>query len=410
MASPGGKRVVLGVSGGIAAYKSAEVARRLQDRGFSVRAVMTASAQKFVAPLTFAALTGERVITDLFASDSGAATLSSAIDHIGVAQEADLLLVAPATADILAKFAHGIADDFLTTMHLAYAGPVLVAPAMNSNMWAHPATAENITTLRARGVHIVEPGAGELACGMVGPGRLAEPECIVDAAERILNVPALSQDLAGKRVLITAGPTREPIDPVRYISNRSSGKMGFALAEEARDRGASVTIVCGPVTATPPAGCKIVPVETAQQMYDRVMENLDAAEIVVMAAAVADYRPAAPAAKKIKKDQAAPAVELEPTQDILKAVGASKGSRILVGFAAETEDLQANAERKLRGKNCDLLVANLVGDGRAFDTEDNQGLILSASGDVVEVSRMSKRRMAGRIFDAVLRASRAAIA
>ena len=346
MASPGGKRIVLGVSGGIAAYKSAELARRLQDRGFSVRVVMTASAQKFVTPLTFAALTGERVITGLFDSDSGDATLSSAIDHIGVAQEADLLLVAPATADILAKFAHGIADDFLTTTHLAYTGPVLVAPAMNSNMWAHAATAANIATLRARGVHIVEPDAGELACGMVGPGRLAEPDRIADAAERILNVPAISQDLAGKRVLITAGPTREPIDPVRYISNRSSGKMGFALAEEARDRGASVTIVSGPASAAPPSGCKIVPVETAQQMYDRVMENLDAAQIVVMAAAVADYRPASPAPRKIKKDdRPAPAVELEPTQDILKAVGASKGSRILVGFAAESENLHANAER-----------------------------------------------------------------
>ncbi len=410
MASPGGKRIILGVSGGIAAYKSAELARRLQDRGFSVRVVMTASAQKFVAPLTFAALTGERVITDLFASDSGDATLSSAIDHIGVAQEADLLLVAPATADVLAKFAHGIADDFLTTMHLAYVGPVLVAPAMNSNMWAHPATAENIAVLQARGVHVVEPDAGELACGMVGPGRLAEPDRIADAAERILNVPAPSQDLAGRRVLITAGPTREPIDPVRYISNRSSGKMGFALAEEARDRGASVTIVCGPVTAMPPSGCKIIPVETAQHMYDRVMENLDAAQIVVMAAAVADYRPAAPAARKIKKDHAAPSVELEPTQDILKAVGAAKGDRILVGFAAETEDLQANAEHKLRGKNCDLLVANLVGDGLAFDAEENQGLILSASGDIIEISRMSKRRMASRIFDAVLRVSRATIA
>ena len=410
MPQPGGKRIVLGVSGGIAAYKAAELSRRLQDRGFSVRVVMTASAQKFVTPLTFAALTSERVITDLFASDSGDATLSSAIDHIGVAQEADLLLVAPATADVLAKFAHGIADDFLTTMHLAYTGPLLVAPAMNSNMWAHPATAQNIATLRARGVHIVEPDAGELACGMVGPGRLAEPDRIADAAARILNAQAAQQDLAGKRVLITAGPTREPLDPVRYISNRSSGKMGFALAAEARDRGASVTVVCGPASAAPPSGCKIVPVETAQQMYDRVMENLDGAQIVVMAAAVADYRPASIAAQKIKKDQSPPAVELEPTQDILKAVGASKDGRILVGFAAETENLQANAERKLRGKNCDLLVANLVGEGRAFDTEDNQGLILSASGDVVEISRMSKRQMAGRIFDEVLRTSRATIA
>lgn len=410
MATPGGKKIVLGVSGGIAAYKAAELARRLQERGFSVRVVMTASAQKFIAPLTFAALTGERVITDLFASDSGDATLSSAIDHIGVAQEADLLLVAPATADILAKFAHGLADDFLTTTHLAFAGPVLVAPAMNSQMWAHPATVANIALLRSRGVHVVEPDAGELACGMVGPGRLAEPDCIADAAERILNAPPSAQDLAGKNVLITAGPTREPIDPVRYISNRSSGKMGFALAEDARDRGASVTIVCGPVSAAPPSGCKIVPVETAQQMYDRVLENLDAAQIVVMAAAVADFRPAAAADQKIKKDAAAPLVELEPTQDILKAVGASKGDRILVGFAAETENLQANAERKLRSKNCDLLVANLVGDGLAFNTEDNQGLILFSSGEVMELHRMSKRRMASRIFDAVLRVRRATIA
>jgi phosphopantothenoylcysteine decarboxylase/phosphopantothenate--cysteine ligase len=405
MAVRGAKNIVLGVSGGIAAYKAAEVARRLQDRGFAVRVVMTASAQRFVAPLTFAALTGERVITDLFAAENGDATLSSAIDHIGIAQEADLLLVAPATANTLAKFAHGLSDDFLSTMHLAYDGPVLVAPAMNSQMWAHPATAENIAILRARGVHFVEPGEGELACGMVGPGRLAEPNLIAEAAARILSTPAVEQDLAGKHVLITAGPTREPIDPVRYITNRSSGKMGFALAENARDRGAAVTIVCGPTSAPPPSGCKLVSVETAQQMYEGVMANLDAAQIVVMAAAVADYRPAAPAGQKIKKDKAAPHLKLEPTTDILKTVGANKGNRILVGFAAETENLQSNADRKLRAKNCDLLVANLVGDGRAFDTDDNQGLILSADGTVVELVRMSKREMAGRIFDAIVRAT-----
>jgi len=410
MADRGAKKIVLGVSGGIAAYKAAELARRLQDRGFSVRVVMTASAQEFVTPLTFAALTGERVITDLFASDNGDATLSSAIDHIGIAQEADLLLVAPATANTLAKFANGLSDDFLSTMHLAYDGPVLVAPAMNSQMWAHPATAENIATLRARGVHIVEPGEGELACGMVGPGRLAEPDLIADAAESVLNTPAIQQDLAGKNVLITAGPTREPIDPVRYISNRSSGKMGFALAANARDRGASVTIVRGPTSASPPSGCKLVPVETAEQMYESVMSNLDPAEIIVMAAAVADFRPTVSADQKIKKDQAAPHVALEPTIDILKTVGATKGDRILVGFAAETENLRANADRKLRTKNCDVLVANLVGEGRAFDTDDNQGLILSADCTVVELARMSKRELASRIFDAILRVSRATIA
>ena len=397
--------IALGVSGGIGAYKAVEVCRGLQKRGHDVVAVMTRSAARFVGPVTFEAITRRPVITSQWKPG-----MNADIEHIAIADGIALLVVAPCTANVIGKFAHGIADDFLTTTHLAYTGPVLVAPAMNSNMWAHAATAANIATLRARGVHIVEPDAGEIACGMVGPGRLAEPDRIADAAERILNVPAISQDLAGKRVLITAGPTREPIDPVRYISNRSSGKMGFALAEEARDRGASVTIVSGPASAAPPSGCKIVPVETAQQMYDRVMENLDAAQIVVMAAAVADYRPAFPASQKIKKDRPAQAVDLEPTQDILKAVGASKGSRILVGFAAETENLRANAESKLRGKNCDLLVANLVGDGLAFDTENNQGLILSASGDVVEISRMSKRQMASRIFDAVLRTSRATIA
>lgn len=402
MADRDAKKIVLGVSGGIAAYKAAELVRRLQDRGFSVRVVMTASAQEFVKPLTFAALTGERVITDLFAAENGDATLSSAIDHIGIAQEADLLIVAPATANTLAKFAHGLSDDFLSTMHLAYDGPVLVAPAMNSQMWAHPATAENIATLRERGVHFVEPGEGELACGMVGPGRLAEPDTIADAASRLLTV---KQDLAGKNVLITAGPTRESIDPVRYISNRSSGKMGFALAANARDRGASVTIVCGPTSASPPSGCYTVSVETAQQMHDGVMANLDAAQIVVMAAAVADYRPTAPADQKIKKDKAAAHLQLEPTTDILKTVGAAKGNRILVGFAAETQNLQANAERKLRSKNCDLLVANLVGDGLAFDTEDNQGLILAADGTVTELDRMSKHQMAARIFDAIVRAT-----
>jgi phosphopantothenoylcysteine decarboxylase/phosphopantothenate--cysteine ligase len=410
MADRGAKKIVLGVSGGIAAYKAAELVRRLQDRGFSVRVVMTASAREFVTPLTFAALTGERVITDLFASDKGDATLSSSIDHIGIAQEADLLLVAPATANTLAKFANGLSDDFLSTMHLASEGPVLVAPAMNSQMWAHPATVENVATLRARGVQFVEPGEGELACGMVGPGRLAEPDLIADTAERILNTPAIQQDLAGKNILITAGPTREPIDPVRYISNRSSGKMGFALAANARDRGASVTIVCGPTSASPPSSCKLVPVETAEQMYESVMSNLDPVEIIVMAAAVADFHPTVSADQKIKKDQAAPHVALEPTIDILKTIGATKGDRILVGFAAETENLQANADRKLRAKNCDVLVANLVGEGRAFDTDDNQGLILSADGTVVELTRMSKLEMASRIFDAILRVSRATIA
>ena len=403
-------KVVVGVSGGIAAYKAAELVRLLAERDYRVQVVMTRSAREFIRPLTFAALTGEKVITGLFPAAGKEADLDNAIEHVGVAQEADLLLVAPATADILAKFAAGIADDFLTTMQLAYAGPLVVAPAMNTNMWDHPATRENIETLRGRGVIVVEPGAGELACGMVGPGRLAEIEKIANAADEALG---RSRDLAGETVLLTAGPTQEPLDPVRYLSNRSSGRMGFALAAEAAARGARVIVVAGPVAIDPPAGCEVQRVTTTDEMYRAVLERLSEASIVIMAAAVADYRPVSSRESKIKKQSSAPTLDLERTVDILAAVGRLKGDRLLVGFAAETEDLVENAEAKLRQKNCDFIVANPVGasaEGAGIDSEENQGVLLSAAGERVEFRRGSKTAMASRVFDELLRLRPARVA
>ncbi len=399
-ASP--KKIVLGVTGGIAAYKSAELVRLLKERGDRVQVVMTERAQEFVRPLTFAALSGEKVITDLFSHSGSEETLQSAIEHIGVAQEADLLLVAPATADILAKFSHGIAGDFLTTMYLAFTGPVVVAPAMNTNMWNHPATRKNLEALRERGVRLVDPDEGSLACGMIGPGRLADLAEIVAAVDDALQS---TRGLAGETILITAGPTREPVDPVRFLSNRSSGKMGFALAEEAIARGARVTLVSGPVALPPPAGCELVRVATAAEMHEAVIRRLPESTIVVMAAAVADYRPASELRSKVKKQSSGWNLELEPTADILADLARRKDEQLLIGFAAETEDLRQNAERKLRLKNCDLLVANLVGpaaeDG-GFDSEMNQGLLLAANGEAIELPRSSKREMARRIFDRAL--------
>jgi phosphopantothenoylcysteine decarboxylase / phosphopantothenate---cysteine ligase len=405
MAKPAseGRCIVLGVSGGIAAYKAAELVRLLTGLGHQVQVVMTAHAQEFVRPLTFAALTGRKVITELFSSTGGEATLQSAIEHIGVAQQAELLLVAPATANVLAKFATGQADDFLTTLYLAYQGPVIVAPAMNTNMWNHAATRRNLAVLRERGVQVVEPDEGELACGVVGPGRLAVLENIVAAAEDALQP---RRDLAGETVLITAGPTQEPLDPVRFLSNRSSGRMGYALAAEARDRGAKVVVISGRVALEPPAGCEVVAVTTAEEMHKAVLARLPEASIVVMAAAVADYRPARVETRKMKKRPGnSIAIELEPTADILKAVGERKGERLLVGFAAETEDFVANAKAKLQAKHCDFIVANPVGPeagGAGIDSEQNQGWIVSAGGETIELRLSSKREMARRIFDHVL--------
>src|SRR5579862_8220625 len=316
-------RITLGVTGGVAAYKAAELVRRLQQDDFSVQVVMTRGAREFVTPLTFAALSGQKVITDLFAGPeaSGDAHLDSAIEHIAVAQRTDLLLVAPATADILAKFAQGIADDFLTTLFLATAAPVVVAPAMNVNMWNNAATQANLAILRKRGVHIVEPGTGYLACGMTGAGRLAENESIVAAVMEALGA---SQELAGETVLITAGPTREKIDPVRYLTNRSSGKMGYALAEAALRRGARVLLITGPTSLTPPEGAEWVPVRSTKEMRRAVIERASDATVIVMAAAVADYRLAAVVTQKIKRAEKGLTLELEPTPDILAELGRSK--------------------------------------------------------------------------------------
>jgi phosphopantothenoylcysteine decarboxylase/phosphopantothenate--cysteine ligase len=399
--------IALGVGGGIAAYKAAELARALMERGFTVEVVMTRAAEEFVRPLTFAALTGRKVLTHLFSAASAEDTLSSAIEHIRVAQDNQVLVIAPATADLLAKFAHGLADDLLTTAYLAYTGPVVLAPAMNVNMWNHPATQENLRALRERGHIIVEPDDGALACGMVGPGRLAEPERIAEAVAAVAAMVAARgqgrRDLEGETILITAGPTREPLDAVRYVSNRSSGKMGYALAEEAVARGARVILVSGPVSLMPPGGAEVVPVETALEMRDAVMRHLSEATIVIKAAAVADYHLANPPAHKVKKTAARLSLELEPTSDILAEIGKKKGDRILIGFAAETENLVAEARRKLESKNCDMVVANLVSRAdTGFDSDQNEVVLVTRSGEAIPISRASKREIARRILDQIL--------
>jgi phosphopantothenoylcysteine decarboxylase / phosphopantothenate---cysteine ligase len=392
--------VILGVGGGIAAYKSAELARALVQAGASVQVVMTASAQEFIRPLTFATLTGHKVITGLFPDANPESTLSSAVEHIGVAQENELLVVAPATADLLAKFAHGLADDFLSTMYLAFTGPVVLAPAMNTNMLAHAATQANLETLRRRGHRIVEPDEGFLACGMVGPGRLADPLQIAAAVEAEFH---RRRDLEGETVVITAGPTQEPLDPVRFISNRSSGKMGYALAEAAAARGAQVVLVSGPVHLAPPKGVTVLPVRTAQEMRDKVFANLDRATIVIKAAAVADYHLSRVPQQKMKKTAARFSLELDPTPDILAELGRKKGDRLLVGFAAETENLAQEARRKLELKNCDMIVGNLVGEDLGFESDQNEVTLALRTGETIALPKASKREVAGRIFDEILK-------
>jgi phosphopantothenoylcysteine decarboxylase / phosphopantothenate---cysteine ligase len=389
-------QVVLGVGGGIAAYKSAELARALIQAGSSVQVVMTAGAQEFIRPLTFAALTGRKVITGLFSGDSPESTLSSAVEHIGVAQENDLLVVAPATADLLAKFAHGLADDFLSTLYLAFTGPVVLAPAMNTNMWHHAATLANLDILRRRGHRLVEPGDGFLACGTIGPGRLAEPQVIAAAVEAEFH---RLRDLEGETVLITAGPTQEPLDPVRFISNRSSGKMGYALAEAAAARGADVVLISGPVHLPAPRQTTLVPVRTAREMRDQVFDRLDSATIVIKAAAVADYHLARVPEQKMKKTAARLSLELDPTTDILAELGRKKGDRLLVGFAAETENLAQEARRKLESKNCDMIVGNLVGEDLGFESDQNEVVLALRTGETLPLPKDSKRHVADRIFE-----------
>jgi phosphopantothenoylcysteine decarboxylase / phosphopantothenate---cysteine ligase len=395
-------RITLGVTGGVAAYKAAELVRLLQQDGFTVQVVMTRGAREFLTPLTFAALSGQKVITDLFGDSSGGeANLESAIEHIAVAQRTDLLLVAPATADILAKFARGIADDFLTTLYLASTAPVVMAPAMNVNMWNHAATQENVAMLRARGVKIVDPAEGYLACGMTGAGRLAGQADIVAAVREVLKAEL---DLTGETVLVTAGPTREDLDPVRYLTNRSSGKMGYAVAEAAALRGAKVILVSGPVSLETPAGVERIDVRAASEMHHAVLDRIGEASIAILAAAVADYRPSLQRAEKIKKAEFSLTIPLEATTDILSDVAKNKGQKIVVGFAAETDHVAENARKKLSAKNADLIVANdVTAEGAGFDHDTNIVTLFSSDGRDLALPKLSKSEVAQRILDEVLR-------
>jgi len=392
-------KIALGVTGGIAAYKAAEIVRLLQDRGIRVQVIMTRAAQEFVRPLTFAALSGEKVITGMFAQEEAqSANIDSAIEHIAVAQSIDALLVAPATADTLAHFAQGIATDFLTTLYLATTAPVVVAPAMNVNMWNHPATQANLEILRQRGVKIVDPSSGYLACGMTGSGRLAENQAIVTA---VLESLGASQDLSGETILITAGPTREKIDPARYLTNRSSGRMGYAVAEAALRRGARVLLVSGPTSITPPAA-ELTRVESAEQMRDAVLNLLPQSTIVIKTAAISDYRAKSVSAQKIKR-KGSMSLELEPTADILKEISQRKQSQIVIGFAAETENVLENARQKLASKQLDAIVVNDVSrEGVGFDSDRNQVTIIT-NDEVVEVPETTKWEVAQRVLDQAVR-------
>jgi phosphopantothenoylcysteine decarboxylase / phosphopantothenate---cysteine ligase len=395
-------KIALGVTGGVAAYKAAELVRRLQQEKLDVQVVMTRSAQEFITPLTFAALTGQKVITDMFSAGGTAApaNVESAIEHIAVAQRIDLLLVAPATADILGKFANGIAEDFLSTLYLATKAPVVVAPAMNVNMWDHAATQRNLAILRERGVHVVDPDEGYLACGMVGSGRLAATETI---AKKVCDVLGLRHDLAGQTILVTAGPTCEDIDPVRFLTNRSSGKMGYALAEAANRRGARVILVSGPTDLKIPDGVDWVPVRSTEEMHHAVRERAANANIVIMAAAVSDYRPAAQHDQKLKRGEGSFTLELEPTSDILADLGREKRGQILVGFAAETNSLAENARGKLARKGADMIVANdVTQEGAGFDGDTNIVTMFLRDGREIPLAKMTKFEVANQILDRVL--------
>ncbi len=389
--------VVLGVGGGIAAYKAAELSRLLQERGYAVQVVMTEAAQQFIQPLTFAALTGRKVVTGLFTED----ILSSSIEHIQVARDNQALIVAPATAGLVGKFANGIADDFLTSMYLAFTGKVIMAPAMNTNMWNHAATQHNVELLRARGCGIVGPGEGVLACGTTGAGRLMEPVQIADFVDQFLME---RNDLSGETVLVTAGPTQEALDPVRYITNRSSGKMGYSIAEAALARGAKVILVSGPVSLTPPAGAQTIKVKSALEMRKAVLNHLAESTIIVKSAAVADYHVANIPEQKVKKTAARFILELDPTPDILAEVGRNKGDRLLVGFAAETQNMVAEARRKMEAKNCDMLVGNVVNQsGTGFESDENEVTLVMRTGANVALARAPKRVIADQIFDHLLK-------
>lgn len=389
--------ILLGVTGGIAAYKACEVLRLFDKAGHRVRVVMTRTATAFVGPLTFETLSKAPVLTDLRPLGENGSIL-----HIDYADEADVFVIAPCTANVIAKLAQGVADDALTTTALAFTGPVLVAPAMNVNMWNSASVQGNLAILRKRGLHVVEPSSGDLACGWVGEGRLAEPPEIVEAVLKVLDA---HKDMARLKVLVSAGPTQEKIDPVRFLSNRSSGKMGYALAEAARARGASVTLVSGPVALPRPEGVRVISVESADEMQVALAEVAAAADILIMAAAVADYRVAAPAARKIKKDNEELEIRLVRNDDILAGLGRAKPpGQVLVGFAAETNDVVAYGQDKLKRKNADLFVANDVSRSDiGFSSDENEVHLLFADGRVEKVEKASKKRIANAVLDAVRR-------
>lgn len=393
-------KVVLGVSGCIAAYKAAELVRLLQQEGLDVQVVMTAHAQEFVRPLTFAALTGQKVVTDMFGGP--AANLDQAIEHIAVADSADLLLLAPATANLIGKMAQGIADDFLTTTCLATKAPVVVAPAMNVNMWQHAAVQANVQRLRERGVAIIEPDEGYLACGWTGPGRLASNDAILAGVRKALG---LKHDLQDETVLVTAGPTCEDLDPVRYITNRSSGRMGYAVAEAAQRRGARVILISGPTALKPPAVAVFEAVRTTEEMRQAVTRHLAQSNVIVKTAAVVDFRPAKQEKRKIKRGRGKLTLELEPTADVLGEItSAANGRRVVVGFAAETDNVVENARAKLRSKKVDLIVANDVTQpGAGFDADTNVVTILTRDGQEIALPKLSKLAVANRILDEAVR-------
>ena len=390
-------KIALGVSGGIACYKSAEIVRRLQDRGVDVVVLMTKGATQFVTPLTFRALSGNKVYLDLFEGPSSGSDFEGAFDHILLAQSIHLFLIAPATADCIARLAAGLADDFLTTFHLAVTAPIVVAPAMNTRMWEHASVQENLKTLVGRGVRIIDPEVGQMACRTYGPGRLAPVAEIVDYVMALLERP---RDLEGRKVLVTAGPTIEDIDPVRYISNRSSGKMGFAIAHAARNRGAQVVLVSGPTELDFP---NTIRVRTTDEMRRAVLQNVADADAVIKAAAPLDFRPKSVAAQKIKKKTANLVLDLEPTADILKELGSHKNGKVLVGFAAETENHLKHGLEKLKAKNLDLIVINPAsGPDSAFDSDMNHATIIDKSGKTEEIPSVSKEIMADKILDRVV--------
>ncbi len=393
-------RIALGVSGGIAAYKAAELLRLLQDRGLEIQVVMTRAAQEFVTPLTFAALSGRRVITGMFENPGEALPGESAIEHIAVAQGAEAVVIAPATADVLARLAHGIADDFLTTLALATRAPVIVAPSMNVNMWEHPATQANMAVLRERGVQVVEPGAGYLACGTTGSGRMAE---VLEIAESVFRALHLRDDFENETLLVTAGPTHEPLDPVRYLGNRSSGKMGFAFAQAGLRRRGRVLLVSGPTHLEAPSGINVARVETAGQMAEAVLEWLPQATVVIMTAAVADFQATSVVGHKIKKQDGTLTLQLRPTRDILSEVRSQRRpGQCVVGFAAETDHVLENAAAKLHSKSLDLIVANdVTQEGAGFAVDTNIATILFPDGRREALPQMTKLQLADRVLDAV---------